>query len=112
MGYADPAFNLNYNGAAMSQPQYDSSVPAPSTQLARRPMNHHLVPTAPRPAYDNVGDPWGQFGDDSILDVQGNGGQMEETENIEHLEERARSAKRDAQSKRKQIPPFVQKLSR
>ncbi|KAL3427880.1 HSF-type DNA-binding protein [Phlyctema vagabunda] len=36
---------------------------------------------------------------------------MEENDNIELLEERAAVAKRDAQSKRKQIPPFVQKLS-
>ncbi|EHL03013.1 putative Heat shock factor protein [Glarea lozoyensis 74030] len=36
---------------------------------------------------------------------------MEESDNIELLEEKAAVAKRDAQSKRKQIPPFVQKLS-
>ena len=111
--FSDPsAYNLNTYGAnALSQAPYDQPVPAASTQLTRRPVNRQLIPTGQRP-YDNTADPWGQFGDDSILDVQGNGGQMEETENIEHLEERARSAKRDAQSKRKQIPPFVQKLSR
>jgi heat shock transcription factor len=37
---------------------------------------------------------------------------MEENDNIELLEERAAVAKREATSKRKQIPPFVQKLSR
>lgn len=37
---------------------------------------------------------------------------MEENDNIELLEEKANVAKRDAQGKRKQIPPFVQKLSR
>jgi len=37
---------------------------------------------------------------------------MEENDNIELLEEKATVAKRDAQAKRKQIPPFVQKLSR
>lgn len=96
----------------MSQPQYDPSIAAPSTQLTRRPTNRQLVPTTQRTPYDNSGDPWGQFGDDSILDPQNVNGMMEESDNIELLEERAAVAKRDAQSKRKQIPPFVQKLSR
>jgi heat shock transcription factor len=108
----DPAFNMNnYGGEAIAQPQYDASIQAPSTQLARRPVNRQLVPTAQRSAYDNSGDPWGQFGDESILDPQNNG-RMEENDNIELLEEKAAVAKREAQSKRKQIPPFVQKLSR
>jgi len=37
---------------------------------------------------------------------------MDENDSIERLEERAARAKREAQVKRKQIPPFVQKLSR
>jgi heat shock transcription factor len=62
--------------------------------------------------HDNSGDQWdGQYGDESILDPQSASGMVEE-DNIELLEERAAVAKRDAQSKRKQIPPFVQKLSR
>lgn len=110
----DPAaFKMNnYGAAAVSNPQYDSSIPASSTQLARRPVNRQLVATAQRTAYDSSGDPWGQFGDDSVLDPQNSSGRMEENDNIELLEERAAIAKRDAQSKRKQIPPFVQKLSR
>lgn len=39
-------------------------------------------------------------------------GAMEESNSIERLEERAAIAKRDAQSKQKRIPQFVQKLSR
>jgi heat shock transcription factor len=111
-GFSDPsAYNLNTYGAnALSQAPYDQSVPAASTQLARRPVNRQLIPTGQRP-YDNTADPWGQFGDDPILDPQGDGA-MEENDNIELLEEKAAVAKRDAQSKRKQIPPFVQKLSR
>lgn len=97
----------------MTQAQYDQSVGAASTQLARRPINRQLVPTAQRMTHDNSGDQWGgQFGDESILDPQGANGLMEENDNIELLEERAAVAKREAQSKRKQIPPFVQKLSR
>jgi heat shock transcription factor len=108
-------FNMNNfgsGGAGVSPPQYDSTVPAPSTQLARRPLNRHLVSTAPRSTYDNSVDPWSQFGDESVMDPQSANGAMEENDSIERLEERAAIAKRDAQSKRKQIPPFVQKLSR
>lgn len=57
-----------------------------------------------------MADSWGQFGDDTGLDL--NPVAMEETDNIEALEEKATAAKREAQAKRKQIPPFVQKLSR
>lgn len=46
------------------------------------------------------------------MDPQGPNGAIEESDSIERLEERATVAKREAQSKRKQIPPFVQKLSR
>jgi heat shock transcription factor len=96
---------------SVPNPQFQPSIPAPSTQLTRRPTNRSLVATAPRPPYDNLSDPWGPFGDDTLLDTQANG-MMEENDSIELLEERAAIAKRDAQSKRKQIPPFVQKLSR
>jgi heat shock transcription factor len=113
--FPDPsAFNLNDFGASagVSQPQYDPSIPALSTQLARRPINRQLVQTAQRPPFDNTADPWGQFGDETMLDPQNVNGAMEENDSIELLEERAAIAKREAQSKRKQIPPFVQKLSR
>jgi heat shock transcription factor len=109
--YADP-YNMNsFVNNAVSSQQYQQPVQASSTQLARRPMNRQMVPTAPRAAFDNPNDPWGSFGDDNLLDPQNPNG-MEETDNIELLEEKAVIAKRDAQSKRKQIPPFVQKLSR
>ena len=35
-----------------------------------------------------------------------------EADSVEVLEEKAQKAKREAQAKRKTIPPFVQKLSR
>ena len=112
MGYSGsaPGYN-NMNGygsnGAISQPMYDQSTGAPSTQLARRPMNRQLqrMPNDSNDQYD-------RFRDNSMLDSQGTNGLMEENDNIELLEERATAAKRDAQSKRKQIPPFVQKLSR
>lgn len=104
-------FNIDPYGAnALSNSQFPASVSAPSTQLARRPVNRQLVATQQRPMYENLGDPWGALVDGGAFDVQN--GVMEENDNIELLEERAAVAKRDAQSKRKQIPPFVQKLSR
>lgn len=95
----------------MSGQHYQQPAQATSTQIARRPMNRQMVPTAARATFDDPNDPWGPFGDDGLLDPP-NPNVMEETDNIELLEEKAVIAKRDAQSKRKQIPPFVQKLSR
>ncbi|CAG8984229.1 hypothetical protein HYALB_00004212 [Hymenoscyphus albidus] len=112
----DPlAYNMNsYGGNGVSQAQYEHPAAQShlqSTQLARRPINRQLVPTGPR--FEQAGDnPWGHMGgDDGALDPQQLPPGIEEADNIELLEEKAVVAKRDAQSKRKQIPPFVQKLS-
>ncbi|KAI5462159.1 hypothetical protein BGZ63DRAFT_206287 [Mariannaea sp. PMI_226] len=112
-GFVDGANHAgNAFGLVPAQPQYAQAVPAPSNSLARRQMNQALVPANPRPAFDDSGDPWANFvGDDNALLQQGNHEQMSEQENLDMLEEMAQAAKRDAQSKRKQIPPFVQKLS-
>jgi heat shock transcription factor len=76
-------------------------------------MNQALVPTNPRAAFDPSGDVWANFvGDENALLQQNGSETMTTQENIEALEEQAQKAKRDAQAKRKQIPPFVQKLSR
>ena len=89
-----------YNNAAYAATQ---DIPAPSTQLARRQVPA-AAPTRGPTRYESpststengghAGDPgpWG--------------------ESLEHLYQRAVVAKRDAQAKRQQIPPFVQKLSR
>lgn len=68
-------------------------------QLVRRNPNHQLTPTTRRNGWDNFGaanegPPW-----EAVDDT------------IEDLEQKAALAKKDAQAKRKQIPPFVQKLS-
>lgn len=117
--FPDPAqgFNMNIfgtNGLPQTTTGFDHPLPAQahSTQLARRPNinnNRQLVP--PR-TYDTSGDAWGPFGDDTMMDSQNGHGVDGENDDIEALEEKAAIAKRDAQSKRKQIPPFVQKLSR
>ena len=89
------------------QPQYQQNLATSPNSLARRPMNRALIPTN-----SNFDPSWGFMGDGTALvsqhpDENGNQG-----DNIEELEEKAQKAKREAQGKRKQIPPFVQKLSR
>ena len=112
--YVDPAtYNLNnFTGNGLSQAAYEHPIAPPSTQLARRPINHQLVPTGQRNTYDNSTESWAPYGDEGLGEQREGSGGMEENDNIELLEEKAQVAKRDAQSKRKQIPPFVQKLSR
>ena len=104
------AHALNQFGLVHQQPQYTQSVPTPSNSLARRPMNQALVQTNPRNEYDPLAGPWNGFDDDGNVLLPRNPGV--EQDNIEVLEEMAAKAKRESQSKRKQIPPFVQKLSR
>lgn len=103
-------FNMdNFGGQAILQSPYNQVA---STQVTRRANNRQLVPTAPRPGFDASTGLWNQFPEEGVDQQIANDGEMEEDDNVELLEERAAVAKRDAQSKRKQIPPFVQKLSR
>lgn len=103
------ANGVNSYGVVPSPTQGQYSQPTPSTVLARRGMNNALVATnrafTPQPS-----DPWPNF-DESLIANQNNGA-IDEHDNIELLEEKAQRAKREAQTKRKQIPPFVQKLNR
>lgn len=94
--------------------QFQQPVAGPSNTVARRQMNQALLSTNQRGAYDANTDPWASFGDvDGALIQQTNGGgEAPEEDSVEKLEELAAKAKREAQTKRKQIPPFVQKLSR
>ncbi|EGX90985.1 heat shock transcription factor Hsf1, putative [Cordyceps militaris CM01] len=93
--------------------QFQQPVPGPSNAVARRRLSQSLLPTNPRGGYNPNADPWAGFSDiDGTLVQQGNGEGNPEEESVEKLEELAAKAKRDAQTKRKQIPPFVQKLSR
>ena len=116
-----------------AQAQYPQNAPAPSTALARRGANNTaLVPAnrpfnlqqqPPQPQQPHQPQPqqqqqqqnelWSGFVDDTMpLNTPTGGPSLDEHDNIELLEERAQRAKRDAQAKRKQIPPFVQKLNR
>lgn len=94
--------------------QFAQGIPAaPSTALARRGLGSRaLVPTAPRQVFDPSAETWNSFGDDFQQQQQQPHDNMADNESIEALEERALRAKREAMGKRKQIPPFVQKLSR
>lgn len=112
----DPANFLDDPNFYAMQPQQQFAQPitTPSNAVARRQMNNALVPANPRGAYDSTVDPWGGFDVDSGALIQQNQQPQEETtepDSVEKLEEMAAKAKKVAQSKRKSIPPFVQKLS-
>ncbi|KAI0162988.1 hypothetical protein BJ166DRAFT_591820 [Pestalotiopsis sp. NC0098] len=85
-------------------------IATPSTALARRGMNNQLV-AANRPFSPQPNDLWANFTEDSLVPQSNGGSAPDEHDNVELLEEKAQKAKREAQAKRKQIPPFVQKLN-
>jgi heat shock transcription factor len=112
-GFVDgPAPGSNSFGLMQAPPSYPQGVVTPSNSLARRQPNRALVQTNPRSTFDSAVEPWTGFADDGSLLPQGAGENLTEQDNVELLEEMAQKAKREAQGKRKQIPPFVQKLSR
>ena len=103
--YADPAANFAGN---MYQGMLDDQAgsAAPSNQLTRRSIGQHLIP---RVTYNQTGDDaWPVNTEDSLQPSQ----EQTWVGSIDDLEQKAKIAKRDTQAKRKQIPPFVQKLSR
>ncbi|OQE26909.1 hypothetical protein PENFLA_c006G00468 [Penicillium flavigenum] len=94
----------SYNPVGFASPQ-DVSAPAAtaSNQLARRQANQVVSRNR---GYDQP--------PASYVENGGNNGSGESGawgESLEELYRRALTAKRDSQAKRKQIPPFVQKLS-
>ena len=98
-----------FNAPFANSPQYGHVMPSQSNQLARRP-NQHLVQSGQKNQFHDPNE-WA-LTDNTYFDPSHQAGAPAENESIDRLEERAAAAKRDAQSKRKQIPPFVQKLSR
>jgi heat shock transcription factor len=92
---------LNGNVGTDAAGSLNQSLPLSSNQLVRRNPNQQLAPRAPAGWQDPAGGqqppaPWEQ----------------PDSEDEQELEQKAMAAKRDAQAKRKSIPPFVQKLSR
>ncbi|PHH81401.1 hypothetical protein CDD82_878 [Ophiocordyceps australis] len=100
----------NQLGSVSDSQQYTQPASMPSNSLTRRYMTHALIATNPRSNLESAMEPWSGFGDESALLQTNDGEGAMEQENIEVLEERSQKAKREAQAKRKQIPPFVQKL--
>lgn len=103
--YPDPTGNYGsnlYNGSAQT---HAASVPG-ANQLARRALGQQLVPRA---NYSNApNESWPLVADEGTQQANEDAWMN----NIDDLEQRAMIAKREMQAKRKQIPPFVQKLSR
>lgn len=109
-GFNDPSLyeGINFGGNLGGQPSthnrvvsldgMDGSTDIGSGQLVRRNQNQQLA-TRGR-------SPWDPYGSTPQP------GPYENEDDDEELERKAVIAKKDAQSKRKQIPPFVQKLSR
>ncbi|KAL2260386.1 hypothetical protein VTK26DRAFT_5608 [Humicola hyalothermophila] len=110
-GFVDPgAQGVNSFAMMPTSGPYGPGMPAPSTALARRQSSRALVPSGARTPFDRGADSWGGYGEEPGY-LQAANSSMDEHDNIERLEEMAQRAKREAQAKRKQIPPFVQKLS-
>ncbi|KAI5259396.1 hypothetical protein E4T42_00256 [Aureobasidium subglaciale] len=81
-------------------PNYGQAVAPPSNQLVRRNTNQQVARTSQRNQWS------GNFANqtDRVWEDM-------EHEEEQDLDQKAAIAKKDAQAKRKQIPPFVQKLS-
>lgn len=111
-GFVEPGSPAVNSFTMMPTPgPYGQPSPAPSTALARRQNSRALVPSGARSSFDHGADNWAGFAEEPGYLQAANSG-MDEHDNIDRLEEMAQRAKREAQAKRKQIPPFVQKLSR
>lgn len=81
---------------------YAANNQQPSNQLTRRPPTSQVVT---RPRFENATvQPW--------IEELNSAAEGAWADDIEDLEQRAQVAKKEAQAKRKQIPPFVQKLNR
>lgn len=104
--FTDPTLFENYGTNTMNSGHnrvisLDGMTDVPdmnSGQLVRRNQNQQLAPALRRGQWDGYASPTQQW--ENIPDDE------------EELEQKAALAKKDAQAKRKQIPPFVQKLSR
>ena len=112
-GAQPQTFGANNTAAAVPTPP----PPPPSNQLVRRDANQQLATRTPQR------NQWNSFNNSSNInnstsnDDQRLSSESRVWENMEEDEEqdidtKAAIAKKDAQAKRKQIPPFVQKLSR
>ena len=92
---------------SLPQTGYASNNAQISNQLTRRPYPQMTSTNPPM----NINNNTAQYSEESqpasVTEGEGAWG-----DDIEALEQRAQVAKREAQARRKQIPPFVQKLNR
>lgn len=93
--YTDNTAAYGMNQQAYQQP------PQTSTQLTRRPATQAMTRAT---GYDGAGEWSDQNGAQSAAEGAW-------ADDIQELEAKAQVAKKEAQAKRKQIPPFVQKLN-
>ena len=92
----------NYN----TFPQPAAVTSEPSNQLTRSNLGNRLVTGG---AFNNGdGEAWTDFTNGTLQQPKEEGWMKDD----DNLEQRALVAKREAQGKRKLIPPFIQKLSR
>lgn len=98
----DPKISYS-NASIVTQPTYNGELGGASNQLARRPANQ--VISRDRGSGDSRDLQWME---------QGNAQRLEGAwgDNLDELKQRALVAQRESQAKRKQIPPFVQKIAR
>lgn len=103
--FSDPSSGLGLN-MYEGNTQQDASPNIASNQVARRPVNHHLVS---RGTYNNGGDDsWPLLSEDALQQSQ----DPTWLNTSDDLEQKAQIPKKGTLAKRRQIPPFVQKLSR
>lgn len=108
LGYsAQPPNSFNNDTSAYNNPtnNFSGNGTQPSNQLARRPMNQ--VTNRARTYNETNGLQWVDSSNGTTQQVD-----SAWNDDLDHLEQEAQVAKKEAQGKRKQIPPFVQKLSR
>ncbi len=106
LGYQPQIDNshVSYNGnSTPQQANRSSEIGSTLNQLTRRPTSQ--VVSHERGRGDSSDPQWAE---------QGNAQQLDSAwaDDLDDLRKRAQVAKKEAQSKRKQIPPFVQKLAR
>lgn len=91
------------NTSALQQSDSNREVSGGANQLARRPASQ--VISQDRGPGDSSDLQWTETGNPQRLGAAWG-------DDLDELKRRAQVAKRESQAKRKQIPPFVQKLAR
>ncbi|KAL8857809.1 MAG: hypothetical protein Q9178_005709 [Gyalolechia marmorata] len=94
--------------ATFVQPQFTGTPQQQltSNKLARRPLGQDVADRTPY-SNDSNTELWPSFAADNGIQQPG---ETDRANNVDELDQKALVAEMDAQTKRKQIPPFVQKL--